>query len=266
MIAEFVDLRRLVQLEVHLALAAIATDHVVLISAKRVVLLMVTALPFAIRFSPLIIVVVLHLMVAKLLFGTVVALVMVVVVRLLTGCLPVVVSLMILIIFASVVSILLIIAAFLIVWIPEREQPLLEVLHEGLILREPMLYLIQFYRVGFELLVKDWFDVLVVLFHDVLVIELLLDLLDALYIRVNNLALLGTVAQGDVIAPVYLVEFQVEVKDVHGVQHVDEGEADRTLRLEVHGKVKVVVLAHEVLVYQFQHVSLQELDWYVSYH
>lgn len=61
------------------------------------------------------------------------------------------------------------------------------------------------------------------------------------------------------IAPVNLIEFEVEVENVQRMQHVYECEADRTLRLQIHGQIKVVVLAQKVLVYQFEHVSLQEL-------
>lgn len=114
--------------------------------------------------------------------------------------------------------------------------------------------------------IEDWLDVLVVLFHDVFIVELLLYLVDALNIRVDNLSFLSTIAQGDVITPLYLVEFEVKVEDVQGVQHVDKGEADRTLSLEVHRKVKVIILTIKILIYKFQHVSLKELDWYVSYH
>lgn len=113
---------------------------------------------------------------------------------------------------------------------------------------------------------KNGLDVLVILLHYVFVVELLLYLLDALHVCVDDLAVLVAIAEWYVVAPANLMELEEEIQNVQRMQHVDEGKADGALGFEVHGQIEVVVLAHEVCVDELEHVTLEELDWDVLDH
>lgn len=142
----------------------------------------------------------------------------------------------------------------------EELQLHLQLVDEGLALRVSVPDLVEHLRIDDGVLEQDRFDALVILLHDVLVSELLLDLEEPLDVGVHDLAVLLAVALRHGIAPSEAVELQEEVQNEEGVSHVDEGKANALVGLQVHGQVEVVVLAVEVLVDQLQHVVLHKLD------
>ena len=104
------------------------------------------------------------------------------------------------------------------------------------------------------------------LFHDVLVAELRFDVLDALDVRVGYLAVLGAIALLNFFGPLDAVEFEIKVQYEKRIQEIDECKTLSTLRFQVLGQVKIIVLTLELLVKQLQHVGLAEFYWNVSDH
>lgn len=109
-------------------------------------------------------------------------------------------------------------------------------------------------------------DISLSLFHDVLVTELGLDVLDTLDIGVSYLAILVTVTLLDFLGPLDAVELQVKVQDKYRVDKVDECKPLPALRLQVLGQVEVVVLPLKLLIKELKHVWLAELNRNVPYH
>jgi hypothetical protein len=111
-----------------------------------------------------------------------------------------------------------------------------------------------------------WLDTTFSLFHDVLVAKLELDLLNALHVCIGYLTILITIAFLNYLRPFNALEFEVEIKYVVRVKHVDECKAYATLCPEILREIKVIVLPLKVLIDEVHHVKLIELDRNVSYH
>jgi len=142
---------------------------------------------------------------------------------------------MLIIVFGSIVAVLVMAIGRLVGHLLEVLQPLFVIGDELLVIEESILDFLQLIRICPQLLVKNGLDVLVILLHYVFVVELLLYLLDALHVCVDDLAVLVAIAEWYVVAPAYLMELEEEIQNVERMQHVDEGKADGALGFEVHG-------------------------------
>ena len=97
---------------------------------------------------------------------------------------------------------------------------------------------------------EKWPDGLLALLHDLFAAQLGFDLIKTLHVRVHDIAALATFARWEHVAPERRLKLEEKAKNVHWVHEVDEGEANRTLRLEIHGKVEIVVCAVEFVIYK----------------
>jgi len=95
---------------------------------------------------------------------------------------------------------------------------------------------------------QDRLDRSIVLLHDVFVFQLTLDFSHALHVGVDDLRMLLAETLRDRFRPFEAVEFEIEVKNVQRVDHVDERETNRVPGLQIHRQVKVIVFTFEIAV------------------
>lgn len=97
---------------------------------------------------------------------------------------------------------------------------------------------------------EKWPDGLLALLHDLFAAQFGFDLVETLNVRVHDVTALVAFARWQHLAPERVLKLEEKAKYKNWVHEVDEGEADRALRLEVHRQVKVVVGAVKLLVDQ----------------
>ena len=130
----------------------------------------------------------------------------------------------------------------------ELLEALLVVGDELLILSIPILYFFKFLKVYIDIVEDERLDLLVILFHDVLVQQLLFDLLDSLHIGIDNFSAFCRIAVLHDFAPPHLIKLKEKVQYEEWMSHVDEGKAYAALSFKIHGQVKVIILPIEVSV------------------
>ena len=145
-------------------------------------------------------------------------------------------------------------------------ESLVEVSDESLVNGVPWVDFLQMHWIDLNWIQYDWFYLVVVLFHYILISETLFNLFNALHVGINDLTLLITVTEWHVITPFNKMEGQKKVKDKEWVRKVYESVTNTALSFQIHGEIKVIVLASEVSVYKLKHIMLQKLYWYVLYH
>ena len=113
-------------------------------------------------------------------------------------------------------------------------QLLLKVLNKLFIFCAPVFDFLKLSWINFQVLKHHRFDVCIIFLHNVFVSQVFIDFVYPLCVGICNFTTLLTIAQRDCVAPLFLVEFQVKVKDVERMDHVDEGKTYVAFCLEVH--------------------------------
>lgn len=138
-------------------------------------------------------------------------------------------------------------------------QFLLVVLNELHAARVSLSDLLDRQRIRLHMIQNDGLNACIILLHQVLVFQFLLDVLQTLNIAVDDLAHLVRVAERHDVGPPYAVKFQVEVQNEERIHEVYEGEADAALRFQVDREIEVVVPTLVISVQKRQHI--RELDF-----
>ena len=105
-----------------------------------------------------------------------------------------------------------------------------------------------------------------ILFHNIFVHKLCLDLLNTLNVSIRNLTVFVTFTFRNFVRPLDAIEFEVEIQDVERMHHVDKGKSYTLLRLQIFGQIKVIINVLEFLVNDCHHFSLIKLNGYVLDH
>ena len=126
--------------------------------------------------------------------------------------------------------------------------------------------LIDFRIINLQIFKELRFILTISFFHNILIKELSLDIVDTLNIRIRDLTVLIRITFLNFFAPFDAVELQIKLEDENWMEHIDKSKAHSALSFQINWQIEVVVLSFEIFVNQLHHVLLVEFDGNISYH